>query len=57
MDSLKKETISHAPDDDRKRVYEPPGIQWEETIDVKANLASACAKTSTDALCSADPMS
>jgi hypothetical protein len=24
--------------------YQPPAIEWEEEIDVKANLASACGK-------------
>ena len=24
--------------------YEPPGIAWEEDVDVRVNLAAACAK-------------
>ena len=28
----------------RRRSYQPPGVEWEEEIDVKANLASACGK-------------
>lgn len=22
--------------------YEPPGVEWEEAVDVRVNLASAC---------------
>jgi hypothetical protein len=29
----------------RPETYEPPGIVWEERIEVAATLASACAKT------------
>jgi hypothetical protein len=32
------------PSDGAQRTYEPPAIEWEEQIDVKANLASACEK-------------
>ena len=35
------------------RGYQPPGIEWEESIDVKANLASACSKIGGDVLCGA----
>jgi hypothetical protein len=30
------------------RPYEPPAIAWQEGWDVRANLASACAKRSGD---------
>jgi len=40
------------------RPYEPPRIAWEEDWDVRANLASACAKASGASLaCNADPSS
>ncbi len=35
------------------RGYEPPGIEWEEPIDVEANLASACLKLAGGPLCGA----
>lgn len=27
--------------------YEPPGIAWEEDVDVRVNLAAACAKATS----------
>ncbi len=27
--------------------YEPPGIAWEEDVDVRVNLAAACAKVNS----------
>ncbi len=32
------------PRDGVQRTYEPPAIEWEEEIDVRTNLASACQK-------------
>jgi hypothetical protein len=37
--------------------YEPPGIEWEEPIDVQANLTSACAKIASNPLCAVSPAS
>ena len=38
--------------------YEPPGIAWEEDWDVRANLASACAKQNgSTSDCNMDPAS
>ena len=31
-----------------RRPYSPPAVAWEEAIEVKANLASACEKMGTD---------
>ncbi len=36
---------------EKPRPYEPPAIEWEEQIDVKANLASACEKFSESGDC------
>jgi hypothetical protein len=38
--------------------YEPPAIAWEEDWDVRANLASACAKQGgSTPECNVDPAS
>jgi hypothetical protein len=33
------------PGESRCEKYEPPGVLWEERIEIAATLASACAKT------------
>jgi len=52
-DEPRRDDVSAEP-----RSYEPPRIAWEEDWDVRANLASACAKQSGTSLeCNADPTS
>jgi hypothetical protein len=40
-----------------KRPYVTPAIEWEEEMDVRATLASACLKIDTDMSCEASTAS
>lgn len=45
-----------APEQKSRRPYTPPGLSWEEAIEVKANLTSACDKIGGQGgLCDTNP--
>jgi hypothetical protein len=45
-----------APQQKTRRAYTPPGLKWEEAIEVKATLASICDKIGgSGGLCDTNP--
>jgi hypothetical protein len=58
MNDMKPDAPAQEDSRPASRPYEPPRIAWEEDWDVRANLASACAKQSGTSLdCNASPSS